>query len=196
MELVQLTLHGKTPFKDIYELEPAHFIILNRDVLYKKEYWKLSPKYHTDDLETTCEKIRDLIFDSVKKQMQSDVPLCSLLSGGLDSSIITAIASGVYKEEGKIIETFSVDYVDQEKNFVKNDFQPNMDMEYINLMVEKFKTNHRKIILDTPELFEKLKQAMIARDFPGMADVDSSYLLFFNRISETNKVALSRRMFR
>ena len=77
--------------------------------------------------------------------MQSDVPLCSLLSGGLDSSIITAIASQSYKEEGRKLETFSVDYVDQEKNFVKNDFQPNLDMEYINLMVEKFDTDHRKI---------------------------------------------------
>ena len=152
--------------------------MLNRDILYKKEYWKLEPKYHNDDLDTTCEKIRELIFDSVEKQLQSDVPLCSLLSGGLDSSIIPAIASQKYKEEGRRLETFSVDYVDQEKNFVKNDFQPNLDMEYINLMVEKFDTDHKKIILDTPELFENLKQSMIARDFPGMADVDSSYLLF------------------
>ena len=186
---------GKTPFKDISELEPASFIVLNPNLLYKKEYWKLKPKYHSDDLETTCETIRDLMFDSVRKQMQADVPVCSLLSGGLDSSIITAIASDNYKEEGKILETFSVDYVDQEKNFVKNDFQPNLDMEYIQLMVKKLGTNHKKIILDTPELYDSLKQSMIARDFPGMADVDSSYLLFFNQISKTNKVALSRRMF-
>ena len=182
---------GKTPFKDIYELEPAHFIILNRDILYKNEYWKLKPKFHSDDLDTTCDKIRDLMIDSVKRQLQSDVPLCSLLSGGLDSSIITAIASEEYKEQGRKLETFSVDYVDQEKNFVKNDFQPNLDIEFINLMVEKFGTSHKKIILDTPELFDRLKESMIARDFPGMADVDSSYLLFFERISKTNKVALS-----
>lgn len=186
---------GRTPFKDVFELEPASFIILNPDILYKKEYWKLKPEYHSDDLETTCEKVKDLIFDSVERQMQSDVPLCSLLSGGLDSSIITAIASEKYKKEGKKLETFSVDYVDQEKNFVKNDFQPNLDMEYIKLMVNEFDTNHKQIVLDTPELYEKLEQAMIARDFPGMADVDSSYLLFFNQISKTNKVALSRRMF-
>lgn len=186
---------GKTPFKNAFELEPAHFMILNPDILVKKEYWKLSPKYHSDDLETTCENVRELIFDSVQKQLKSDVPLCSLLSGGLDSSIITAIASQKYREDGRRLETFSVDYVDQDKNFVKNDFQPNLDEEYINLMVEKYNTNHKKIILDTPELYEKLEQAMIARDFPGMADVDSSYLLFFDRISKTNKVALSRRMF-
>ena len=195
LELGQHILLGKTPFKGIYELEPANYIVLNPDIFYKKQYWKLKPEYHYDDLETTCEKIRDLIFDSVRRQLQSDVSLCSLLSGGLDSSIITAIASEVYKNDGKQLETFSVDYVDQEKNFVKNDFQPNLDMEFIKLMVEKFETNHKEIVLDTPELFEKLKQSMIARDFPGMADVDSSYLLFFNRISKTNKVALSRRMF-
>ena len=166
-------------------------------MLYKKEYWKLEPKFHNDDLETTCEKIRNLMVDSVRRELKSDTSVCSLLSGGLDSSIVTLIASEIYKEEGKVLETFSVDYVDQEKNFVKNDFQPNLDMEYINLMVEKLNTNHKKIILDTPELYESLKQAMIARDFPGMADVDSSYLLLFNKISETNnKVALSRRMFR
>lgn len=187
---------GKTPFKDIFELKPAHYIVLNPDMFYHEEYWKLEPKYHYDDLDTTCEKIRNLMVDSVKRQMQSDVPICSLLSGGLDSSIITAIASEAYREQGKQLETFSVDYVDQEKNFVKNDFQPNLDMEYISLMVEKLGTKHRKIVLDTPELYDSLEQAMMARDMPGMADVDSSYLLFFKEISQTNKVALSRRMFR
>lgn len=182
---------GKTPFKDIYEVKPAHFIVLNRDIFYQKEYWKLKSKYHSDDFETTCENVRELIFDSVERQMQSDVPVCSLLSGGLDSSIITLIASKKYQKEGKKLETFSVDYVDQEKNFVENDFQPNLDMEYINLMVKNCSTNHRKIVLDTPELYDSLQQAMIARDFPGMADVDSSYLLFFNNIAKTNKVALS-----
>jgi len=185
---------GKTPFKDILELKPAHYIVLNPDICYQKEYWRLQSRYHEDDLETTCEKIRDFMFDSVKKQMQSDVPVCSLLSGGLDSSIITAIASENYQKEGKKLDTFSVDYVDQEKNFQKNDFQPNLDEEYIQLMVEKLGTNHHKIVLDTPELYQQLKQAMIARDMPGMADVDSSYLLFFDEIAKTNKVALSRRV--
>ena len=150
---------------------------MNPDIFYNEEYWKLEPKYHYDDLETSCEKIRSLVIDSTKRQMQSDVPICSLLSGGLDSSIITAIVSEAYREEGKQLETFSVDYVDQEKNFVKNDFQPNLDMEYIELMVEKLGTMHKQIVLDTPELYDSLEQSMIARDMPGMADVDSSFLL-------------------
>ena len=123
--------------------------------------------------------------------MVSDRPLCSLLSGGLDSSIITAVASEYYKSHGKKLDTFSVDYVDNDKNFVKSDFQPDSDEHYINLMVNKFNTNHRKIVLDTPELYDKLKDAVIARDFPGMADVDSSYLLFFEGVSKDETVALS-----
>ena len=183
---------GISPFKGIEELEPAHFIIYKKDSFNKKEYWKLESKPHLDSLENTCEKIRYLLQDSIERQLVSDVPIGTLLSGGLDSSIITAYASKYYKEKyGEKLKTFSVDYVDKEKNFVKNDFQPNTDNYYIDLMVKELGTNHKKIILDTPELFKKLEDAMIARDFPGMADVDSSYLLFFKEVKKDIKVALS-----
>ncbi len=183
---------GLTPFKNVFELEPAHFIIYNKNGFMKKEYWKLETKPHTEDVEQTCEKIRYLLKDSVERQLSSDEPVGSLLSGGLDSSIITKYASDYYqKKYGIKLNTFSVDYVDQEKNFVKNDFQPNTDNNYIDLMVENLNTNHTKIILDTPELFGSLEDAMVARDLPGMADVDSSYLLFFKRVKNDVKIALS-----
>ena len=183
---------GCTPFKGVFELEPAHYMIINKNGLYKKEYWHLETKPHEDDFDTTCEKIRFLIKDSVERQLVSDVSLCTLLSGGLDSSIITAIAANYYKNEfGEKLNTFSVDYVDQDKNFVKNDFQPDLDEKYIDLMVKKFDTNHTKIVLDTPDLFKELGNSVIARDFPGMADIDSSYLLFFREIKKHAKVALS-----
>ncbi len=183
---------GISPFKNIKELEPAHFLIFNNDGLKKEEYWKLETKEHTDDLKTTCEKIRFLLKDSTERQLVSDVPIGTLLSGGLDSSIISKYASDYYKEKyGKKLETFSVDYVDQDKNFIKNDFQPNTDNYYIDLMVNYLETNHHKIILDTPELIKGLEDAMIARDFPGMADVDSSYLLFFKEVKKDITVALS-----
>ena len=182
---------GKTPFKNIFELEPANFMIINKNNIFKERYWKLETRFHSDDLETTCFKIRNLIVDATKRQLVSDRPLCCLLSGGLDSSILTAIASQHYKENGKVLDTFSVDYVDNDKNFVKSDFQPNSDNHYIDVMIKEFNTNHTKIVLDTPELYNKLKDAVIARDFPGMADVDSSYLLFFEEVSKTETVAIS-----
>ncbi len=183
---------GISPFQGIDELEPAHYIVYNKNCFKKEEYWKLQTKEHTDDVETTCEKLRFLLKDSIERQLVSDVPLCCLLSGGLDSSIITAYASNYYKEKyGQKLATFSVDYVDQDKNFVKNDFQPNSDNYYIDLMAKKFDTDHHKIVLDTPELYHALEDAMVARDFPGMADVDSSYLLFFKEVKKQAKVALS-----
>ena len=123
--------------------------------------------------------------------MITESNLAVMLSGGLDSSIITAYASKNYKKQNKKLETFSIDYVDNDKNFVKTDFQPNSDNYYIDLMRKKYDTQHKNIVIDTPELIDTLEDAMAARDFPGMADVDSSLLLFCNQISKTNSVVLS-----
>lgn len=183
---------GTTVFKNIFELKPAHFAIYNNSGIHIKRYWKLETKEHTNNLAMTCENVHHLLDDAIKRQLVSDVPLCVMLSGGLDSSIIVAYASN-YCNKNNLppLETFSVDYVDNDKNFVKSDFQPNSDNYYINLMKNKFKTNHHTITIDTPELADSLEDAMIARDFPGMADVDSSFLLFCKNIKEHATVCLS-----
>ena len=62
-------------------------------------------------------------------------------------------------------------------------------------MLQHFDTIHHKVVIDTPELALALKDAMIARDFPGMADVDSSMLLFCKNIRKDMTVAVSRRVF-
>ena len=188
---------GCTTFKDIKEIKPAHYIVYNESGLHTERYWKLQSKAHKDSFGKTCDTIKNLLEDSISKQLVSDMPICTMLSGGLDSSIITAYASNYYKSKKmKCLDTFSVDYVDNDKNFVKSDFQPNSDNYYIDIIKEKFETNHHKIIIDTPELVKKLENAMIARDMPGMADIDTSLLLFCEGISKEAKVAVSRRMCR
>lgn len=179
---------GNSVFKDIFEVKPAHFAVFNSDGFKNYEYWKMETREHTDDFKTTCNTVKYLLEDSIKKQLVSDVPLGAMLSGGLDSSIITAYASQYLDAP---LKTFSVDYVDNDKNFVKSDFQPNSDNYYIDIMKNVFNTKHTSIIIDTPELANALKDAMIARDFPGMADVDSSLLLFCKNIKEYASVALS-----
>ena len=179
-------------FKNINELKPANYAIFNNSNLHVKKYWSLETRPHTDNFKKTCDTVRFLLEDSIKKQLVSDVPLCTFLSGGLDSSIITLYASNYYKDKNlPPLNTYSVDYVDNDKNFIKSDFQPNSDNYYINLIQKKLKTNHHKIILDTPELAKYLKDAMIARDLPGMADVDSSLLLFCKNVKKHATVTLT-----
>ena len=183
---------GTTVFKDIFEIKPAHFGIFNKSGLHLKRYWKLKSKEHTDSLGTTCDKLKFLLNDSITKQLVSDMPLCTFLSGGLDSSIITKFASDYCQKEGlPPLDTYSIDYVDNDKNFVKSDFQPNSDNFYIDLMQKTLHTNHHKIVIDTPELANSLEDAMIARDMPGMADIDSSLLLFCKHVKKDMTVALT-----
>lgn len=183
---------GNGIFKNIHEIKPAHFAIYNHDGLQIHQYWKLESKPHTDDFDNTCKNVHNLLEDAINRQLVSDVPLCAMLSGGLDSSIIVAYTSNYYKENNlPNLNTYSVDYVDNDKNFVKSDFQPNSDNYYIDIMKNTFSTNHHQIVIDTPELAEALEDAMIARDFPGMADVDSSMLLFCKNIKKAATVAIS-----
>jgi len=183
---------GVVAFKNIFELKPAEFGIFNSSGLHTEKYWSMVSKPHEDSLKTTCEKTKFLLEDSIQRQLVSDVPLCTFLSGGLDSSIITLYAANYYKNK-KLgpLTTYSVDYKDNDKNFVKTDFQPNSDNYYIDIMKNKLNTIHKVVMLDTPELAKTLEDAMIARDLPGMADVDSSLLLFCQNVKPEATVTLT-----
>ena len=182
---------GFTVYKDIFEIKPAHFAIFNKSGLHIERYWKLESAPHTDDFNTTCRKLKFLVKDSIERQLVSDMPICTFLSGGLDSSIITMFTANYRKQNNlSTLDTYSVDYVDNDKNFVKSDFQPNSDNYYIDLMTENSYSKNHKVILDTPELAEYLEDALIARDVPGMADVDSSLLLFCKNVKKDKTVSI------
>ncbi len=160
--------------------------------IHFNKYWNLDSKIHEDDLDTTCDRVSYLLESAIEKQLGNDTNICTMLSGGLDSSIITAYADKYLKQTSKTpLMTFSVDYVDNDKNFTKSEFQPNSDNFYIDIMQNTFKTNHKKIVIDTPELAKSLKEAMLLRGYPGMADVDSSLLLFCKEIKKDCLITLS-----
>ena len=183
---------GTTVYKDIFELKPGHFAVFNKSGLHIEKYWELRSKLHTENFSDTCIHVKNLLEDSINKQLVSDMPICTFLSGGLDSSIISKFASDYLKSQNLgVLDTYSVDYVDNDKNFVKSDFQPNSDGYYIDLMKENINSNHKRIVLDTPELAKSLEQAMIARDVPGMADVDSSLYLFCKEVKKEKTVTLT-----
>lgn len=186
---------GRTPgasaFCDIQELKPGECATFTPENFSVRTYWSLTASEHTDSFEETTERLRSLVISSVKQQLVSDVPLCCFLSGGLDSSIISAVAAEEYGLSGKALTTYSVDYTDNEKYFKASVFQPNSDDYYINIMKEALNTDHKKVILDNGDVANAVFDATLARDLPGMADVDSSLLLFCNEVKKTHTVALS-----
>ena len=182
---------GRTPgcgvFRGIQELEPGCYGWYEDGKLSLHRYWKLRDREHRESFEETAEHVRHLVLDAVRRQMVSDVPIGTFLSGGLDSSIITAICAG-YQEN---LPTFSVDYADNEKYFRPTKFQPNSDGSFIRLMEKELGTDHHWTVLTPEDLLDALEAATEARDLPGMADVDFSLLAFCRDVSRHVKVALS-----
>ncbi len=182
---------GHGVFRGIAELEPGCALAFDRRGLAKTRYWELASQPHEQDFPTTVAMVRDIFRDAVKRQLVSDVPLCTLLSGGLDSSAITAVAAEAYREQGRVLDTFSVEYVDNDRFFAEHSFQPNRDAPWVQRVAEHFATRHREILLDTPELAGALRRAARARDLPGMADIDTSLFLFSREIKKEATVGLS-----
>lgn len=186
---------GRTPgcgvFRGIEEIEPGCCGYYSGGKLIIWRYWELNDREHREDFEETVHTVKHLVTDAIKRQMVSDVPIGTFLSGGLDSSIITAICAKELNEQGRKLTTFSVDYVDNDKYFVPNKFQPNSDSYYIRLMQEHLQTDHHWCVLSARDLVDSMEEAVIARDLPGMADVDISLLAFCKKIKEHVTVALS-----
>lgn len=187
---------SRTPGHGIYrgvaEIRPGHCLLYDRNGIQLCRYWTLESRPHEDSLEVTVATIRELFRDAVERQLVSDVPVCTLLSGGLDSSIITAVAAEVFKRDGLgPLHTYSVDYRDNEHFFKPDHFQPNSDAPWVRRVAEFLGTCHHRIEIDTPELTEALLPAVLANDLPGMADVDSSLYLFCREIKKSATVALS-----
>lgn len=177
---------GHTLYKGVYALRPGYYMYFDTEC-HIKCCWKLHDEAHTDNLEETIHKVQELVIESIQKQLLSDVPLSTMLSGGLDSSIITAIAAQYQRP----LTTYSITYQDQEKFFKAYDYQTTMDDDYIKEMTDRYHTQHHKITLSQESLIDSLEESLIARDMPGMADIDSSFLLFSKEIAKTHKLSLS-----
>jgi asparagine synthase (glutamine-hydrolysing) len=183
---------GQGIFRGIFEVRPGQILVYDRSGVHLSRYWKLESRPHEDGLEKTVSTVREIFQDTVERQLVADVPVCCFLSGGLDSSAITAFAAAAFRREGMDkIHTYSVDYVDNDKNFIPTRFQPNNDADWVKRVADFLGTVHHNIYVDTPELVEALKDAVRANDLPGMADVDSSLYLFCREIKKNATVALS-----
>ena len=178
-------------FERIQELKPGRFMTITRDSMKIKQYYSLKAKEHTDSMDDTKERLRHLITDSVKRQIVSDVPMAALLSGGLDSNIISAICADEMQKNGFKLSTYSFDYKCNDKYFRAPTFQPDSDAPWIKRTADVLGTDHQYLVCDNDIMLDYLNECVDARDLPSVADTDASLLFFCRTIKKRHCVILS-----
>ena len=186
---------GRTPgsgvLKNIYELEPGCCGSYKAGKWHWRRYWELKDRVHEESFCETAENVKYLVEDSIKRQMVSDFPIGTFLSGGLDSSLISAVCAEELSRKGERLTTFSVDFKNNDRYFAPEKFQPSSDNRYIAIMQNFLGSKHYQTVLSPDDLIDAMEAATCARDLPGMADVDFSLLCFCRQIKQHVKVALS-----
>ncbi|AGS67754.1 asparagine synthase (glutamine-hydrolyzing) [Streptomyces collinus] len=185
---------GHAVWDGMREVEPGTVVTVGRAGLTTRAYWRLRTRPHTDDRDTTVATVRTLLDDIVRRQLVADVPRCTLLSGGLDSSAMTALAARQLAERGEKVRSFAVDFVGQTDNFVADELRGTPDTPFVHDVAELARTDHQDIVLDAQALADPAVRERVirARDLPaGFGDMDTSLLLLFRAIRDQSTVALS-----
>ncbi|MBV2352984.1 asparagine synthase (glutamine-hydrolyzing) [Streptomyces sp. J2-1] len=196
--LRELFTFVKTPGHAVWdgmrEVEPGTVVTVDRAGVRARAYWRLETRPHTDDKDTTIASVRTLLDDIVRRQLVADVPRCTLLSGGLDSSALTAIAARELAANGDKVRSFAVDFAGQTENFVADELRGTPDTPFVHDVAELARTDHQDIVLDAQSLADPAVRERVirARDLPaGFGDMDASLLLLFRAIRDQSTVALS-----
>ncbi|MFE2722236.1 asparagine synthase (glutamine-hydrolyzing) [Kitasatospora sp. NPDC059327] len=188
---------GPTVWSGVRELHPGGLLVLDRGGRHERDYWALAAHPHTDDLDTTTERIRALVDRAARSQLESDVPLCSLLSGGLDSTVVTALVADelrLTEGAGARLRSYAVDYSDQAERFTGDVLRTGHDTPFATEAGAFIGSDHSTVVLDPLALLDiEHRRAVVAsRDSPiGVGDMDTSLYLLFGEIREHSTVALS-----
>ena len=182
---------GSGVFKNIFEVMPGSYLTITPSGVHTTLYYRIESRPHIDSYETTLEKVRFYVTDAVRRQMVSDVPICTFLSGGVDSSVVSAICAKEMKKDNERLKTFSFDFVNNSQYFKANTFQPSMDKPFVEKMVEYLDSDHTYLECDNLTQADYLYRSVAAHDLPCMADIDSSLLYFCEKVSESHKVVLT-----
>lgn len=189
--LLPTRIPGTGVFQGVQELLPGWYMEYSPAGIQAQAYWQLQADPHKDNLQDTVEHVLWLLRDSIVRQLVSDVPLCTLLSGGLDSSAISAVAALDLKDRGRGLDTYSFEYEGNREHFQTTDFQPNADDDYAIWMAGQIGSGHTVLNATCEDIASKLYDAVRYRDLPGMGDVDSSLLHYCSQIKQHHTVGLS-----
>ncbi|MFI0862445.1 asparagine synthase (glutamine-hydrolyzing) [Streptomyces smyrnaeus] len=185
---------GHAMWEGMREVEPGTVVTVGESGVRTHVYWQLETRPHTDDKDETVARVRELLDDIVRRQLVSDVPRCTLLSGGLDSSAMTALAARRLRESGETVRSFAVDFVGQTENFVPDELRGTPDTPFVHDVARESATEHQDIVLSSGDLADPEVRSRVirARDLPmGLGDMDASLYLLFKAIRQHSTVALS-----
>ena len=178
-------------YKNVHEVLPGSYLSVSRAGVRETTYFRLESHPHEDSYETTIATVHELLTGAIRRQMISDVPICTFLSGGIDSSLVSSVCAGELKKEGRQLKTFSFDFTDNENYFQSNSFQPSMDKPYAAKMASYLNSHHTYLECTNQTQADYLLRSVKAHDLPCMADIDSSLLYFCEQVSHTHKVVLT-----
>jgi len=184
---------GHAVWAGMREVEPGTIVTVDADGVRERRYWRLETRPHHDDRDDTVAQVRALLDDIVRRQLVADVPRCVLLSGGLDSSTITALSARQLAEDGERVRTFAVDFVGQADHFRADALRPTPDTPYVHDVADLVKSQHSDIVLDNAVLTDPdvRRKVIRANDAPLGGDIYGSLYLLFKAIREQSTVALS-----
>ena len=193
--LSQAGTPGAVVFRGMHEVRAGHLVKVGKRQLSTQRYWGLEAREHNDDLDTTISTVRGLLEESIGRQMKADVPVCSLLSGGLDSSGLTAIAAQLLaREGGGPVRTFTVDYAGLAENFKPDQIRTSLDAPYVADLSAHVGSDHTNVVLDTADLLDPVMrtETIRARDLPSpLGDMQTGLYLLYRAAAEHSRVALT-----
>jgi asparagine synthase (glutamine-hydrolysing) len=196
LALTTVAIAGRAIYDGMYEVKPGHVVRVSRDGLSTRCYWKLEAREHEDSLDTTIKTVREHVERIISQQTVADVPLCSLLSGGLDSSFVTAMADRVLRERnGDAVRSYSVDFNDHGVEFVPDAQRSTSDTPFVREFVKQMHTQHTEVVLDNAQLasttVRRAVMKALDRGWSVGGDMYPSLYLLFAEVRKTSTVALS-----
>jgi asparagine synthase (glutamine-hydrolysing) len=178
-------------FRGIHEVKQGHYIVFTKEKADHHQYWKLESTPHEDDVDTTVEKIREILKDTVKRQLIADAPVVSMLSGGLDSSGLTSMAARYMAEEGKQLGTYSLDFAGSDKHFKADLLHVSRDEPFVKIVAEYANTDHHTVIINHDQLTEHVFLPVEAHDLPALGEMEASLHLLFSEMKKNAAATLS-----
>nr|SBO99907.1 Asparagine synthetase [glutamine-hydrolyzing] [Nonomuraea gerenzanensis] len=185
----RLTLAGETPLEGLREVEPAHVLTYTPDRgPHSRAYWRLVSEPHEDPPARTAERVRELFDAAVAGQLPASGPCGAMLSGGVDSTSVAALAARLLP--GKL-DTYCVEFDSDRAHFAPTELRPDVDAPFAAAAAQFMGSRHTTLTATMRDLLAAIPATRRARDLPGWGQFDASMYLLFRRMREDTTVALS-----